>query len=139
MGKIKRLFKAFINCITRKNARHNRELSDLLYLSKSIEDFFTKYHLLEETKFKSVFENMVQARIDATELACQTKIRIKRAESIEGKNLPLIVQEVYNELLELKRSLYTRSLSDKVLTQRVSKLDMAFEILLGATSNIRYK
>ena len=82
---------------------------------------------------------MLQARTDATELACQTKIGIKRAESIEGKDLPLIVQELYNELLELKRSLYTRSLSDKVLTQRVSKLDMAFEILLGAISNIRYK
>ena len=139
MGKIKSLLNTSINCITRKNARHNRELSDLLCLSKSIEDFFTKYHLLEEPKFKSVFENMVQVRTDATELACQAKIRIKRAESIEGKDLPLKVQGVHNELLELKRSLYTRSLNNEVLTKRVSKLDMAFEILLGTISNTGYK
>jgi len=139
MGKIKGLLNAFINWITQKNVRHNRELSDLLYLSKSVEDFCAKYHLLEETSFKSVFENMVQARTDATELACQTKIRIKRAESIEDKDLPLLIEEVYKELEELKRSLYTRSLSNKVLIQRASKLDIAFENLLGAISNIGYK
>jgi len=123
-----------------KNARHNRALRDLLHLSKSIEDFFFKYRLLEDgSDFKTVFKNMGQIRIDATEIAYQTGLRIRRARLIKGKDLPPQVEEVYNKLEELKRSLFTRTLSNKVLSQRITKLDMAFENLLAAISDTKYK
>ena len=140
MAKLTGLLNAFIDWFTMQNARHNRALRDFLYLSKSIEDFFARYRLQEDgSDFKTVFKNMGQLRIDATEIAYQARIRIRRAKNIEGKDLPPLVEEVYNVLEELKRSLFTRTLSSKVLTQRVSKLDMAFENLLAAISDIAYK
>ena len=140
MAKLKSLLIVLVNWFTMKNARHNRALRDLIQLSKSIEDFFFKYRLLEEgSDFKAVFVNMGQVRIDATEIAYQTGIRIRRAQLIEGKDLTQLVAEVYNELSELKRSLFTRTLSNKVLSQRVTKLDMAFENLLAAISDIKYR
>lgn len=140
MTKLKSLLAALANRFTMKNARHNRTLRDLLHLSKSLEDFFFKYRLLEEgPDFKAVFENMGQIRIDATDIAYQTGIRIKRTKLIEGNDLPLKIEEVYNELENLKRSLFTRTLSNKILSQRCTKLDMAFENLLAAISDIKYK
>ena len=140
MGKLKSLLDAFVNWFTMKNARHNRALRDLLHLSKSIEDFFFKYHLLEDgSDFKTVFGNMGQVRIDATEIAQLTGTRIRIARYIEGRDLPPLVEEVYNHLEELKRSLFTRTLSNNVLSQRVMKLDMAFENLLAAISDVKYK
>jgi len=140
MAKLKSLLIVLVNWFTMKNARHNRALRDLIQLSKPIEDLFFKYRLLEEgSDFKAVFANMGQVRIDATEIAYQTGIRIRRAQLIEGKDLTQLVTEVYNELSELKRSLFTRTLSNKVLSQRVTKLDMAFENLLAAISDIKYR
>jgi len=140
MSKLKSFLVALVNWFTMKNARHNRALRDLLHLSKSIEDFFFKYRLLEDrSEFKAVFENMGQVRIDATEIAQLTGTRIRIAGYIESKELPTLVEEVYNDLEELKRSLFTRTLSNKVLSQRVTKLDMAFENLLGAISDVKYK
>jgi len=140
MAKLKSLLVVLVNRFTMKNARHNRALRDLLHLSKSIEDFFFKYRLLEDgSDFKTVFKNMGQIRIDATEIAYQTGLRIRRARLIKGKDLPPQVEEVYNKLEELKRSLFTRTLSNKVLSQRITKLDMAFENLLAAISDTKYK
>ena len=140
MVRLKSLLIALVNWFTMKKARHNRALRDLIYLSKSIEDFFFRYRLLDEgAAFKSVFQSMGQVRIDATEMAYQTGIRIRRSRLIEGKDLPSLIEEVYTELGELKRSLFTRTLSNRVLSQRVTKLDMAFENLLGAISDINYK
>ena len=140
MGKLKSLLVALVNRLTMKKARHNRALRDLLHLSKSIEDFFFKYRLLEDgSSFKTVFKDMGQIRIDATEIAYQTGLRIRRARLIEGKDLPPQVEEVYNDLEELKRSLFTRTLSNKVLSQHITKLDMAFENLLAAISDVKYK
>ena len=124
-----------------RNVRHNRALRDLLQLLKSIEDFSMRYHLQEDSSdFKAVFEHIGQIRIDATEMAYQTGIRIRRAKLIQGKeDLPLLVEEVYNELREFERSLFTRTLSYKVLGKRIFKLDMALENLLGAISDIEYR
>ena len=88
---------------------------------------------------KSVFEKIGQIRIDATEVAYQTRIRIRRAKLIQGKDLAPLVEEVYNVLDELKRGLFTRTLSSEVLSQRVSRLEIAFESLLAATADIGYR
>ena len=67
------------------------------------------------------------------------QFRIKRARNIESKNLPTLVDDVYNDLEEFKRALYTRTLSEKTLRERVLRLDMSFENLLAAISEIEYK
>ncbi len=139
MDKLKGLLNTFINWFTMKNARHNRALRDLLYLSKSIEDFFARYRLQQDPNLKIIFENMGQIRIDATEIAYQTRIRIRRSNLIQGKHLTPLVEEVHNNLEAFKRLLFTRTSSNKVLTQCVSQLDVALENLLAAISDIEYK
>jgi len=141
MSKLASLLVTLIDWFTMKKARHNRTLRDLLQLSKSLEDFFFRYRLLEEgSEFKTVFENMGQIRIDATEMAQLAGTRIRIARYIESsRDIRQLVEEVYNDLEELKRSLFTRTLSDKVLSQRAAKLDMSFENLLAAISEITYK
>jgi hypothetical protein len=129
----------FFNWVTMKKAWHNRALKDLLSLLKSIEDFFARYRLQEDTSFKTVFANMGQIRMDATDLAYQSGIRIKRAQNIEAEGLPALVEEVHNDLESIKRSLFTRTLSNKILLDRVSKLDISLENLLAAISKINYK
>jgi len=140
MGKLKALLNAFIDWFTMKNARHNRALRDLLYLLKSIEDFLARYRLREDgSDFNTAFKNMGQLRIDAVEIAYQTGIRIRRAKNIKGKDLPPLVEEVYNDLEELKRALFTRTLSNTVLSEHVSKLDVAFKNLLAAMPSKGYE
>ena len=138
--KIKALLNAFIDWFTMKNARHNRALRDLMYLLKSVEYFLTRYRLQEDgSDFNTVFKNMGQIRIDAVEIAYQTGLRIIRAKNIRGKDLPPLVEELYNDLEELKRALFTRTLSDNVLSEHVSKLDVAYKNLLAAMSDKDYQ
>ena len=140
MAKLKSLLIALVNWFTMKNARHNRALKDLLHLSKSIEDFFFGYRLLEGgANFKAVFENMGQARIDATEIAHLTGTRVRIAKNIEGENLPLLLEEVHSDLDDFKRALFTRTLGSVVLGERVLKLHKSLENLLAAASDIEYK
>jgi len=139
MTQLKGILRLLVNWITRKDARYNRALRDLMYLTKTIEDFFARYRLQEDNQFKAVFENIGQARIDATETAYMTGIRINRARIIEGKELSLLVKELYNSLVDLKRSLFTRTLSKNLLAKRVSNIDIALENLLAALSDIKLK
>ena len=140
LDKIKALLNAFIDWLTMKNARHNRALRDLMLLLKSVDDFLTRYHLQEDvSNFDTVFKNMGQIRIDAVEIAYQTGLRIIRAKNIRGTDLPPLVEELYNDLEELKRALFTRTLSDSVLSEHASKLDVAYKNLITAMSDKGYE
>ena len=147
LGKVKGLLDVFIkwsivfiNWAMMKNMGHNRALRDLMYLLKSVQDFLTRYRLQEDgSDFNTVFKNMGQIRIDAVEIAYQTGLRIIRAKNIRGKDLPPLVEELYNDLEELKRALFTRTLSDNVLSEHVSKLDVAYKNLLAAMSDKDYQ
>lgn len=139
MKRVREILRAFFYWVTRKEARHNRALRDLMFLTKAIEDFFAAYHLQEDPQFRAVFKNIGQARIDATEIAHQTSLRIERAKRIERKELSLLVEELHSDFEELKRSLYTRTLSTEVLSRRVSRVDIALENLLAALSAVELK
>ena len=140
MGKLKGVLDAFINWFTMKNARHNRALRDILDLQRSVEEFLAKYHLQENgPDFRLVFENIGQARIDATEIAHLTGTRVRIAKNIEGENLPLLLEEVHSDLDDFKRALFTRTLGSAVLGKLVLKLHKSLENLLAAISEIEYK
>ena len=139
MDRIKSLLNTLIDWFTVKSARHNRAFRDLLQLSKSIEDFLVSYRLQEAVSGSTVFENRGQMRLDATELAYQTRISIRRAKFIIDKDFTLFVEEVYIALEELKRSLFTRTLSNEVLSKHISKLNTALDSLFAAISDIEYK
>lgn len=140
MGKLKGVLDAFINWFTRKNARHNRALRDILDLQKSIEEFLSKYRLQKDApEFRLVFENIGQARIDVTEIAHLTGTRVRIAQNIEGEKLPLLLEEVHSDLDDFKRALFTRTLGSVVLSERVLKIHKSLENLLAAASDIEYK
>lgn len=140
MGKLKGFLDAFINWFTMKNARHNRALRDILDLQRSIEEFLARYHLQENgTNFRLVFENLGQARIDVTEITHLTGTKIRITKNIESKNLLPLLEEVHSDLEDFKRPLFTRTVSDVVLGQRVLKLHESLENLLATISEIEYK
>ena len=140
MSEPKNLAGALINWFTMNNARHNRALRDLLNLQRSIEDFLTKYDLQEtRSDFRSVFENVGQARIDATEITYLVGAKTRITKYIESKNLSPLLEEVHNDLEQFKRGLFTRTLGSDVLGKRLLKLHESFENLLAAISHIEHK
>ncbi|MFC1912292.1 hypothetical protein ACFLXG_03970, partial [Chloroflexota bacterium] len=58
---------------------------------------------------------------------------------IDSRNLPALLTEVYHDFEELKRSLYTRTLTGKILQERVIELNTSFENMLTEVSKIEYK
>ena len=108
-------------------------------LSKYIEDFFTKYRLLKGATAETISKNIGQIRIDATEITHLIETRIKITKNIEGKNLQPMVKELHDDFDELKRFLFTRTLSDRVLNECVAKIDIVFKNLLATISDIAYK
>ena len=129
-----------VNWFTMKNQRHNRALRDMLDLIKSIENFCAKYRLQDElSDFKTVFASIGEARIDSTEVTYRIMRTLRIVKLIDSKGLPALLLEVYNDFEELKRSLYTRTLTGKILQERVVKLDTSFENILAEISKIEYK
>jgi len=140
MGKLKGFLDAFVDWFTMKNARHNRALRDILDLQRSIEEFLARYHLQENgADFRFVFENIGQARIDATEITHLTGTKIRITKNIESKNLLPLLEEVHTDLEDFKRPLFTRTVGGVVLGQRVLKLHKSLENLLTTISEIEYK
>ena len=140
MSKQKGLPGAWINWFTMNNARYNRALRDLLDLQRSIEEFLTKYNLQEtNSDFRSVFENIGQARIDTTEIAHLAGIKTRITKYVESKNLSPLLDKLHNDLEDLKRVLFTRTLSSDVLGKRLLTLHESFKNFLMAISQIEYK
>jgi hypothetical protein len=140
MSKQKGLPGAWISWFTMNNARHNRALRDLLDLQSSIEEFLAKYNLQETSSdFRSVFENIGQARIDTTEIAHLAGTKIRIAKYVESKNLSPLLDKLHNDLEDLKRVLFTRTLSSDVLGKRLLTLHESFKNFLTAISQIEYK
>lgn len=140
MGKLKGLLDILINLFTRKNERHNRALSDIMDLSGAIEEFFTKYRLQENSSdFTGIFENIGQARIDIVTITYQTRTRIKIAKDIKGQDLPPLLEEVHNDLEEVKRGIFNPKLGSIILGEAVFKLYESFKKLRDAISSIEYK
>ncbi len=140
MNKLKRLLDILINLFTGKNERHNHALSDIRDLSGAIEKFFAKYRLQENSSdFRSIFENIGQARIDIVTITYQTRTRIKIAKDIKGKDLPPLLEEVHNDLEEVKKGIFNPRLGSVILGKAVFKLYESFQKLLDALSGIEYK
>ncbi len=140
MEKVKKTSGALVNWFTLKRPRHNRALRDILDLVKSIEGFCARYRLQDElADFRTVFASIGQARLDATELTYRIGLGTRKARNIESRELPLLLEEVYNDFEEMKRALYTRTLSGSTLRQKVLRLDMSFENLLAEVSKIEYQ
>ena len=140
MGKLTGSLDILINWFTRKNERHNRALSNIINLTGYIEEFLAKYRLQEKSSdFRLIFDNIEQARLDVVTITYQSRTRIKMAKDIKGKDLPPLLEEVHNELMEVKKALFNPTPSTIVLGNGVFKLHESFKTLLDAISGIEYK
>lgn len=140
VSELRSLKDALIDWFTMKNARHNRALRDLLDLQRAIEGFLTQYDLQEtRADFSPVFKNIGQARIDATEITQLVGAKTRITKYIEGKNLLPLIEGLHDDLEQLKRGLFTRTLGSDVLDERLLKLRGSFDNFLAAISHIAYK
>ena len=141
MGKLKDLLDILINLFTGKNERHNRALGDITDLSDALDKFFAKYRLHENSSdARGIFENIGQAKIDIVTIAYQTRTRIKIAKDIKGKGLPALLEELHNNLEEVKRYiLFNPKLDSVPVGKAVFKLHESFKKLLDVISGIERK
>jgi hypothetical protein len=140
VSELRSLTDALIDWFTMKNARHNRALKDLLSLQRAIEEFLTKYDLQEtRADFTPVFKNMGQARIDATEITHLVGAKTRITRYIEGRNLLPLIEGLHDDLEQLKRGLFTRTLASDVLGQNLLKLRESFNNFLAAISHVEYR
>jgi len=138
-GSLDKLINWF-NWFTRKNQRHNRALRNIIDLLGYIEDFFAKYRLQEKgSDLRLILENIGQARIDVVAVVYNTRTRIKIAKDIKGKDVPPLLEEVYNNLGEVKKALFLPTLGSVTLDKRFIKSYQSFNKLLNAISHIEYK
>ena len=130
----------WFNWFTRKNQRHNRALHSIIDLLGYIEEFFAKYRLQEKGfDLRLILENIGQARIDVVAITYNTRTRIKIAKDIMSKDVPPLLEEVYNDLEEVKRALFIPKLGSIALGKRFRNLHESFKKLLNAISGIEYK
>ena len=140
MGELTGLLDKLINWFTRKKERHNRALRNVIDLSGYIDEFLVKYRLQEKrADFKLIFKNIWRARIDVATIMYQTRTRIKMARDIRDKDLPPLLEEVHNDLMEVKKALFNPTPVNTKLGKGVSKLRKSFKRLLDAISGIEYK
>jgi len=138
--KLKDLSEALTNLFTRRNARYNRALREILRLQKLIEEVLAKYHIQEkQADFRLLFDNIGQARIDITEIAHLAGEIVKLAKDIEGKNLRSLLEALLSDLEDFKRGLFTRTLRGSALSERLLSLHNSLENLLGAISAMEYR
>lgn len=140
MGELAGLLDKLINWFTKKNEWHNRALRNVIDLSGYIDEFLAKYRLQEKKcDFKLILDNIWQARIDVATIMYQARTRIKMSQDIRGKDFPPLLEEVHNNLMEVKKALFNPTPVSIELGKCVSKLRGSFKGLRDAISGIEYR
>ncbi|MBI2288492.1 MAG: hypothetical protein HYU83_05935 [Chloroflexi bacterium] len=138
MTKLKILFHEIINAFGRK--KHNRALRDILDLQRKIEDFLAKYQLQDKSAdFGLVLDKIGQARVESVEITYLARKTIGVARNVRGKHLQPLLRQVYADLEDLKRGLFTRAVRGSSLTERLTQLHNSLKNLLEAVSTAEYK
>lgn len=139
MGKLKVLSNTF-NSLTGRSGRHNRALRDITDLLAEIQRFYSIYHLEEESsKFESLLANIGYAKLDLTNLAYHTRPMIKTSKDIKGEKISPIIDEISNELEDLRRALMDPALRKTHLRKAISELHKSVANLQDKLSKIEYQ
>lgn len=139
MSKLKVLSKTF-NSLIGRSGRHNKALRDITDLLAEIQRFYSIYNLQEESpKFESLLANIGYAKLDLTNLAYHTRPTIKTSKDIKGEKLSPIIDEILNELEDLRRALMDPALRKTHLRKAISELHKSVNNLRDKLSEIEYK
>ena len=139
MSKLKAALDTF-NSWTGRSGRHNRALRDVVEWSGTIQEFLARYSLQEgSTSYKSIFENIGEAKVDLTTIAHKARAVIKTAEDVKGKKMSPLIKEVVDDIDATKRALINPSAGRIVIKKIVPELQESFQQLKNAIAGIEYK
>jgi len=139
VGKLTILLDTF-NSLTGVTRRHNQALRDVTDWSVTIQEFLSRYNLQEgSSNLESIFENIGPAKLDVTNITYRTRAIIKAAKDITGKKIVPLLEEVYNDLEEVRRGIFTPKLGSVFLRKSVAKLHKSFKNLREAISGMEFK
>ena len=139
MSKLKVLSNTF-NSLIGRSGRHNKALRDITDLLAEIQRFYSIYNLQEESpKFESLLANIGDAKFDLTNLAYHTRPMIKTSKDIKGEKISPIIDEILNELEDLRRALMDPALRKTHLRKAISELHKSVTNLRDKLSETEYK
>ena len=133
-------FVTAVNSFTGRSSRHNRALRDITDLAATIQDFLQRYHLQEESPdFQFLSENLGTAKVELTTITYHTRPLIKTARSIMGREVAPVLEEVSNDLEEVRRALINPVQGDINPGEALSKLHISFQELNKIISETEYR
>lgn len=139
MSKLKVISNTF-NSLTGRSGRHNRALRDIKDLLAEIQRFCSNYNLLEESSnFKSLLENIGNAKFDLTNLIYHVRLMINTSRGVKGVKISPIIEVILNELEDSRRALMNPTLRKTHLQKAISELRESVTNLQDKLSEIEYK
>ena len=139
MGILESLLYTF-NSLTGRSRRHNRALRDVTEWLSTIQELFTKYNLHEGgSNLDSILENRGRIQFELISITYKARGIIKIARNIKGVKVSPIVNEIIEELENVRIALINPALSHPRLIKAISELRNSFRKLEDAISEIEYK
>jgi len=139
VGKLAALLDTF-NSLTGISRRHNKALRDVTDWSVNIQEFLSKYNLKEGgSNLDSIFENIGEAKFDVTTITHRAHDLINAAKNVKGARISPLMEEIIDELGNIRRALINPTLGISILRQDIPKLYESFKKLQDAISAIEYK
>ena len=139
MGRLTGLVAA-VNLFTGRSGRHNRALRDITDLATTIQEFLQRYHLQEESPgFRFLSEDLGTVKVELTTITYHTHPLIKAAKSIMGTEVAPALEEVYNDLEEVRRALINPLRGNTNPGEALAKLHISFQELTNIISETEYR
>jgi len=126
--------------LTGRSRRHNRALRDVTEWLSTIQELFAKYNLYEGgSNLDSILENRGRIQFELISITYKARGIIKIARNIKGVKVSPIVNEIIEELEDVRIALINTALSHPRLIKAIPELRDSFRKLEDAISEIEYK
>jgi hypothetical protein len=139
VGKLTAFLDTF-NSLTGISKRHNKALRDVTDWSVNIQEFLSKYGLKEGgSNLATIFDNIGDAKFDITTITHRARDLINAAKSVKGSRISPLIEEIIDELGNIRRALINPTLGISILRQDIPKLHESFKKLQDVISATEYK
>ena len=109
-------------------------------MATTLQDFLQGYHLQEESPgFRFLSEDLGTVKVELTTITYHTHPLIKAAKSIMGTEVAPALEEVYNDLEEVRRALITPLKGNTNPGEALAKLHTSFQELTNIVSETEYQ
>lgn len=133
-------FVAAVNLFTGRSSRHNRALRDITDFTATIQDFLQRYRLQDESPdFRFESEDLGTVKVELTTITYHLHPLIRTAKSIMGREVAPVLQEVHNDLEEVRRALINPLRGNTNPGEALAKLRISFQELTNIISETEYR